>query len=92
MYQLNQLSGNVVNVRSPKTGADVNAKDNEGNTPLFVAYAVKNNDAVNLLINSGADTTIKNNLGVTYNRVVGARKRDFYSQEGKVDTINDDFD
>ena len=73
-------------------GADVNAKDNEGNTPLFVAYAVKNNDAVNLLINSGADTTIKNNLGVTYNRVVGARIRDFYSQEGKVDTINDDFD
>lgn len=73
-------------------GADVNAKDSEGNTPLFIAYAVKNDEVVNLLINSGADTTIKNNLGATYNRVVGTRKRDLYKQEGVVETINDNFD
>jgi len=73
-------------------GADINAKDNDGNTPLHVAYAAKNDDTVNLLINSGADTTIKNNLGVTYNRVFGTRKRDFYKQEGAVETINDDYD
>ncbi len=73
-------------------GADVNAKDREGNTPLFIAYAVKNDEVVNLLINSGADTTIKNNLGVTYNRVAGTRKRDIYKQEGVVETINDNFD
>lgn len=73
-------------------GADVNTKDSEGNTPLFIAYAVKNDEVVNLLINSGADTTIKNNLGVTYNHVVGTRKRDFYKQEGVVETINDNFD
>lgn len=72
--------------------ADVNAKDLEGNTPLFIAYALKNDDAVNLLINSGADTSIKNNLGVTYKYVRGARKRDVYKEEGLVETINDDFD
>lgn len=72
-------------------GANVNAKDSEGNTPLFIAQAVKNDDAVNLLINSGADTTIKNNLGVTYKYIRGARKRDVYKEEGVVETINDDF-
>lgn len=30
-------------------GADVNAKDREGNTPLFIAYAVKNDEVVNLI-------------------------------------------
>ena len=73
-------------------GADINAKDDEGNTPLHIAYAARNYDAVNLLINSGADTTIKNNLGATYYHVVGARKKDFYTQEGAVETINNDLD
>ena len=72
-------------------GADVNAKDSNGNTPLFIAYAVNNNDAVNLLIASGADVSIKNNFGVTYKQIVGTRKRDIYQEDGTFNTVNDNF-
>ena len=72
-------------------GADVNAKDSNGNTPLFIAYAVNNNDAVNLLIASGADVSIKNNFGVTYKQIVGTRKRDIYQKDGTFNTVNDNF-
>ncbi len=72
-------------------GADVNAKDSNGNTPLFIAYAVNNNDAVDLLIASGADVSIKNNFGVTYNQIVGTRKRDIYQGDGTFNTVNDNF-
>ena len=72
-------------------GADVNAKDSNGNTPLFIAYAVNNNDTVNLLIASGADVSIKNNFGVTYKQIVGTRKRDIYQEDGTFNTVNDNF-
>lgn len=67
-------------------GADINAKDNEGNTPLFIAYALGNYDAVKVLINAGADTSIINNKGVTYNRMKAARKRTFDEGDGTVRT------
>ena len=40
-------------------GANVNAQDINGNTPLFIAYSCNNISAVNLLINAGADVTVK---------------------------------
>lgn len=52
-------------------GADVNAKDMNGNTPLFFAYSSNDMAAVDLLIKSGADTTIQNNDGYLYNQVTG---------------------
>ena len=75
-------------------GADVNAQDIDGNTPLFIAHAINNDEAVNLLIQSGADTSIKNNLGMTYDFVKGKgmRKRSFYTEEGNVITIDDKID
>ena len=51
-----------------KNGADVNAKDKEGNTALIDAAGSinKNNkEIVELLINSGADVNAKNNAGWT---------------------------
>lgn len=73
-------------------GADVNVQDLEGNTPLFIASSIKNSDAVNLLIASGANTSIKNNEGVTYEFVEGKRKKYVYEESGEVKTLNYDFD
>lgn len=55
-------------------GADVNVQDIDGNTPLIVAAANKNKEAVDLLIAGGSDKTIRNNIGATYNEVVGYRE------------------
>lgn len=55
-------------------GANVNIQDIDGNTPLIIAAANKNQDAVDLLIAGGADKSIRNNLGARYNEVVGSRK------------------
>lgn len=48
-------------------GANPNIRDFQGNTPLFVANFAKNTDAINLLINAGADTSIRNMNGQLYN-------------------------
>ena len=44
-------------------GVDVNAKDENGNTPLHFAVSINNNELVNLLIRNQADVNIKNKKG-----------------------------
>nr|WCB87117.1 CPPV306 ankyrin repeat protein [Cooks petrelpox virus] len=46
-------------------GFDVNAKDNDGNTPIHLAVQEKLVDIVKILLDKGADTSIINNLSVT---------------------------
>lgn len=47
-------------------GANPNVKDFQGSTPLFVANFADNKEAIKLLIDSGADITIRNNSGKLY--------------------------
>lgn len=54
-------------------GANINSPDFDGNTPLFIAEAANNKEAVKLLIEAGANTTVKNKYGVRYNEVIGLR-------------------
>ena len=54
-------------------GANINSPAFDGNTPLFIAEAANNKEAVKLLIEAGANTTIKNKYGVRYNEVIGLR-------------------
>ncbi len=50
-----------------KYGADPNVQNEKGNTPLHLAMlSVGDRDIKNVLIENGADTTIKNNNGSTY--------------------------
>lgn len=46
-----------------KYGADINAKDEEGNTPVIKASEFNNNDMVKFLIENGADINLKNDEG-----------------------------
>ena len=46
-----------------KQGADINIRDNFGNTPLMKAGL--NVDMIKLLLDYGADRTVENNRGVT---------------------------
>ena len=65
-------------------GANVNAQDINGNTPLFIAYSCNNISAVNLLINAGADVTIRNRDGLLYNQVIGNIERKYLDKEGHI--------
>ncbi len=47
-------------------GADVNIRDFQGNTPLFVANFAANKEVTDLLLKFGADPTIRNNKGILY--------------------------
>lgn len=55
-------------------GADLNAQDIKGNTPLFFAFATNNTLGVDMLIKAGADPSIRNKDGLLYNEVYGYRK------------------
>lgn len=55
-------------------GADINSRDFDGNTPLFLAKAINNQNAVRMLIEAGADTTIRNNEGLLYDEVIGLQR------------------
>ena len=46
-------------------GADVNAKDDSGNTPQHYAVMLANKDVIELLIKSGADVNLKDDQGHT---------------------------
>ena len=54
-----------------RNGANVNAQDVNGDTPLFFASGVENDEAVRILISAGADVNIRNNEGLLYNQVIG---------------------
>ncbi len=56
-----------------KNGAEVNALDCRGNTPLFYAYDKP--DVQQYLIESGADTSIRNKNGLLYYQVTGRTVR-----------------
>ena len=47
-------------------GADVNIRDFQGSTPLFVANFADNKEVIDLLIKFGADVTIRNDKGILY--------------------------
>ena len=48
-----------------EAGLDVNAKENNGYTPLMLAAMRGNNEAVRMLLSLGADASLKNNAGQT---------------------------
>ena len=56
-------------------GANINAQDDNGNTPFFIAFGLKNKKAVEVLIKLGADTNIRANDGSNYRDVVAKVKR-----------------
>ena len=57
-------TGNVEEVKQLiKEGADVNAQNNKGDTPLHMAVGSGQIDLVELLISEGADVKITNNKG-----------------------------
>lgn len=70
-------------------GANVNAQDYSGNTPLFLAYGYANSESVTLLINSGADVYIKNKDGALFNEVKTERMHTFINEKGNQITKND---
>lgn len=51
-------------------GADINILDVNGNTPLFWAYGAKNDKAIELLKNAGANEMIRNKNGLLYNEIM----------------------
>lgn len=59
-------------------GANVNAKDVYGYTPLFLAQGLNNTEIVNVLINAGADINAQAKNGVTYKDVATHIKRKSY--------------
>ena len=59
-----------------KLGADVNARNKDGETPIFTTI---DDDAVSLFIEHGADLTIRNNKGKTV--IEAAKERGPLRQE-----------
>lgn len=46
-------------------GADINKRDQWGNTPLMIAVNNHNYEAIHSLMRNGSDKNIKNNYGLT---------------------------
>lgn len=68
-----------------KAGADLDIQDNNGNTPLFWAYSVKNNQVVDILIKAGAVKNIKNNKNAFYNEVKSVKQRIHQNSRGDIE-------
>ena len=49
-------------------GIFVDPQNDDGQTPLFFAYGIKNKRAVNLLLNAGADLTMRDKNQMLYNQ------------------------
>jgi ankyrin repeat protein len=59
-------AGDIEQIKSLiSAGADVNAKDKSGDTPLHNAVILANKDVIELLIAHGADVNAKDNQGRT---------------------------
>lgn len=67
-----------------KKGANLNIKDEHGNTPLFFAFSSNNDKSVKLLIEAGADDKIKNSDNVLYNEVQSQEVHVFINTEGNI--------
>lgn len=52
-----------------KNGANINSKDNDGNTPLMYATSLGLKTIVDILMENGADPTIMNHQGLTANKI-----------------------
>ncbi len=46
-------------------GAEINARDNKGRTPLMYAVMNKRNVVIDLLLNKGGDVNVQDNNGIT---------------------------
>jgi len=57
-------------------GADPNAKNNQGGTPLMWAAVYGHPQAVSLLLSRGADASMKDNDGITAAEWAVRNKRD----------------
>jgi ankyrin repeat protein len=69
-----------------KAGADVNAKDKDGNTSLMLAAGIADNPkTIEILLAAGADATIKNNNGSTVQDFA-----DFGAKKGHTNVQNSD--
>ena len=67
------VSSNKTTKTLLKTDIDVNQKDSSGDTALMVAARDNNVRAIITLVKAGADTTIKNNAGLTANDIAKPR-------------------
>lgn len=64
ILDLKVISSNIIKLLI-NAGANVNAKDKNGNTPLMFASIIKNSEIVNLLIKAGANVNDVNESGTT---------------------------
>ncbi|XP_040217366.1 fibronectin type 3 and ankyrin repeat domains protein 1 isoform X1 [Rana temporaria] len=66
LMRVSAVTGNTDIARSLiRAGAEVNAKDRDGKSPLMVAALNNHEDLVRLLIESGADCSITNEFGIS---------------------------
>ena len=64
-YELGRQARNVIDRARHQIAASINAKDNEGNTPLHCACEKGYSSTIDLLVQRGAKTDMKNNEGLT---------------------------
>ena len=65
-------------------GANINAQDKDGNTPLFWAYGGKDEQIISLLKEAGADENIRNRKGLLYNQVTAVKTKAIIGENNQV--------